>query len=133
MNSPQNEVFTKIRTVLEEAYPGIVYDGRLPAPETSYPFIYIRNTSLAVNLGVKYHPLGSVAVHVDIWHNDPGLRGTLSEMLYAVERLLFDIKDTASYRIYLADMQAEIVTDNTTSMPLLHGYIDATYNLLGGK
>lgn len=133
MNAPQNEVFTKVRTELEGAYPDIVFHGRLPGRDAPYPFIYIRDTSLAVNLGFKYHPLGSVSIHVDVWHNDPGLRGTLAEMLFRIEQLLHGVRDTESYRVALTDMQADITNDDTTSMPLLHGYIDATYNLLGGK
>ena len=133
MNSPQNEVFTKVRATLEEAYPGIVFHGKLPGAKAPYPFIYIRDTSLSADFGYKYHPLGSVSVHVDVWHNDPDMRGTLSEMLFFIERYLYGIKDTESYRVGLTGMQADITNDDTTSVPLLHGYIDATYNLLGGK
>lgn len=134
MKSPQNEIFTAVRTELELVYPDIVYDGPLPGEDTPYPYIYIRDTSLVPNFGVKYHPLGTVSVHIDVWHNDCGKRGTLTEMLYRIEKVLHDsIRETASYKVGITDMQANVINDDTTSMPLLHGYIDATYTLYGGK
>ena len=60
-----------------------------------------------------------------VWHNDPKKRGTLSAIMDDVRQVCRDIEKKDGW--LLTSYSAQIVPDDTTSEPLMHGIINATF------
>ena len=126
--NPQQELFTRLlldlRRIFDEQ--GVkVYDGFLPPEGTAYPFVYIgefRQADTATKKGVW----GSVYPMIHVYHNDPYLRGTVSKMLLDIIYALRDIEHTDNFAWCIRDVQQNVLNDNTTKTPLLHGIVQAT-------
>ena len=65
---PQQEFFTELRARLKTAYPGKVYDTRLPKSNTPYPFIYLGGSGQR-DSATKSVMLGYAAQSVRVWHS----------------------------------------------------------------
>lgn len=48
MLEPQQALFIAVKKALEELYPGSVYDGAIPGPETPYPFTYLGSSTRSI-------------------------------------------------------------------------------------
>lgn len=126
--NPQQELFTRLVLDLREIFDkqGVkVYDGFLPPEGTAYPFVYIgefRQADTATKRGVW----GSVYPMIHVYHNDPYKRGTVSRMLVDIIYALRDIEHTDNFAWCIRDIQQNVLKDNTTKTPLLHGVVQAT-------
>ena len=142
MNDPQQELFTEIRQQLVLRYgegsyadpvsSGKVYDGPLPPAETPYPFIYLAESRQNDDMRNKSVILSQNYQDIHVWHEAPGKRGTLSQMMMTVKEICSNISHTRSYRFAYRGAQQTILEDTTTGRTLLHGVITAEYQLLGG-
>lgn len=125
MGDPQQEIFSALLVRLREAgY--TVYDGTLPPEAASYPFIYMAE-SQQVDTPHKSGAFGTVYQTVDIWHNQPEQRGTVSSMLLAAKHAAGNIENTQSYGWYLAGVDQRIQPDTTTKQPLLRGILELEF------
>ena len=129
---PQQELFTTMLVELRKlGYD--VYDGMLPPKDTPYPFVYLADSQMTDDLGIKNAVLGDVTQTIHVWHNNVRQRGTMSKMLLDIKRVAFKITDTKSYSWMLTTSSQRIINDDTTDTPLLHGVIDFTYKMTGQK
>lgn len=127
---PQQELFTAYKLSLE-AMGYAVYDGELP-PEKSednpegaeYPFIYLGDFSQTDKV-LKNAVTGTVFPTVHIWHNDPRQRGTVSAMLLDVKKVIYQTEKTKGFSWLIQSVEGQIIPDNTTKSPLLHGVVTA--------
>lgn len=139
---PQQELFTAIRQRLCEEYgegdpgdvlhSGKVYDSGLPPDETPYPFIYLGDSRMQDDYGNKSVVLANVYQTIHVWHNNPRQRGTVSRMLAEIKAICRSIRRTSTYAWDIRDVNQQIIPDNTTNTPLLHGVLELEYKLSGG-
>ena len=123
MIEPQQALFIAVRHALLEMYPGSVYDGAIPGPETKYPFTYLGEFNQE-DMATKSVILGSIPVTIHNWHNRMSQRGTVSERNLAVKTALMAAQHR-DYSFLVRNVKSRIIPDNTTAVPLLHGIVEA--------
>ena len=120
---PQQELFTAYKVALE-AKGYSVYDGCLPPEGTPYPFVYLGDFRQSDQMQ-KNAVTGSVYPTIHVWHNNHRQRGTVSEILLDIKRAIYQTENTANFSWLAQSVDAQIIPDNTTKTPLLHGIIEA--------
>lgn len=120
---PQQEIFTAYKLSLE-AMGYAVYDGELPPENTPYPFIYLGDFSQNDKM-YKNAVTGTVSPTVHIWHNNTRQRGTVSAMLLDVKKVIYQTDKTKGFNWLVQSVESQIIPDNTTKTPLLHGVVTA--------
>ena len=123
---PQQELFTALKLNIE-ALGYDVYDSGLPPEGTPYPFVYLGD-SQQTDRSLKNATVGSVSQKIHVWHSDPKKRGTVSEMLMNIKVVCRKLDKTANYMWAVSSAIQQIIPDNTTTTPLLHGVLDITFN-----
>lgn len=123
---PQQELFTALKLNIE-ALGYDVYDSGLPPEGTPYPFVYLGD-SQQTDRPLKNATVGSVSQKIHVWHSDPKKRGTVSEMLMNIKVVCRKLDKTANYMWAVSSAIQQIIPDNTTTTPLLHGVLDITFN-----
>ena len=122
----QQELFIALKTALEaKGYD--VYDGELPAADVPYPFIYL-GASTENDRSIKAGVVGSVSQTIHVYHNSVRERGTLSAILADVKQVCRTIGKSGQHFWSCTLCSQQIVPDNTTRTPLLHGIRDADFN-----
>lgn len=122
---PQQELFTKIKTDLENAgY--TVYDGVMPPEGTPYPFVYLGDFQ-QIDDANKTAVFGSVFATIHVWHNTPRKRGTVSQILLEVKTVCRKIEHTDNFNWFVKNVNQRMIPDNSTKTPLLHGYVDVEF------
>ena len=119
----QQEYFIALKLGIE-AKGYAVYDGMLPPKNTPYPFVYLgdfRQTDTEHKNAIT----GTVFPTVHLWHNDPGQRGTVSKMLLDIKTVIRSIIRTKNFAWLVRNVNGQIIADNTTKTPLLHGVVEA--------
>ena len=113
----QQELFTYFKTALN------AYDGHLPPKGTPYPFYYLADTRQQYGAS-KSQEYGYVTLIVHIWHNNEKERGTVSEMMNTVLNTAGNLTETSNYKWSLIrnETEQQILADNTTTPPLMHGW-----------
>lgn len=126
---PQQELFTALLIALRAHFEpmGIeVFDGFLPPEGTKYPFIYLSDTRLA-DIESKSAILGNVYQHIQIWHNDPHKRGTVSQLLLDAKMVCRKLINTTNFAWSVQNIEGNVLNDTTTATPLLHGDLSVTF------
>ena len=122
MNDPQQELFSRIKVDLEaEGY--AVYDGALPPEDTPYPFVYLGDCR-QIDDANKSAIFGNVYQTIHVWHNNTKQRGTVSQMLLTAKMVCYRIDHTANFAWSCLNVTQQIVPDDTTKTPLLHGVVE---------
>lgn len=119
----QQEYFTAVKLGLE-AKGYAVYDGVLPPDGTPYPFIYLgdfRQTDKELKNAIT----GTVYPTIHVWHNNTRQRGTVSRMLLDIKTVCRQIGHTRNFAWLIRNVNGQILADNTTKTPLLHGVVEA--------
>jgi len=113
----QQELFTYFKTQLN------AYDGQLPPKGTTYPFYYLADTRQQFG-SAKSHDYGYVTLVVHVWHNDWKQRGTVSLMMNNIIGMAGTLEETSTYKWSLIrnETEQQILADNTTTPPLMHGW-----------
>ena len=113
----QQELFTYFKTQLN------AYDGQLPPKGTTYPFYYLADTRQQLG-SAKSHDYGYVTLVVHVWHNDWKQRGTVSLMMNNIIGMAGTLEETSTYKWSLIrnETEQQILADNTTTPPLMHGW-----------
>ena len=123
---PQQELFTALLVALRKKYPDCTYDGYLPPEGTPYPFIYVGD-SQQIDQQNKMTIFGTVSQTVHVYSNTPRNRGTVSGMLLHIKETTRAIGQTKNFRWEVSDVNQQILPDNTTSEPLLHGVLELQF------
>ena len=85
---PQQELFTELLLRLKEkGYD--VYDTFLPPEGTPYPFIYLADSQQTDDSN-KTAIFGNVYQTINVWHNNPRQRGTVSGILLDKKKFVTD-------------------------------------------
>ena len=119
----QQEYFTAFKLGME-AKGYAVYDGALPPADTPYPFVYLGNFRQA-DKEHKNAVTGTVYPTIHVWHNNIRQRGTVSKMLLDAKTVCRRITHTENFAWAVRNVNSEILSDNTTETPLLHGIVTA--------
>lgn len=126
---PQQELFSELLLLMQEigkkkGYE--TYDGELPPETVPYPFIYLADSQMD-DLANKTAVFGSVRQTVHVWHNNPRQRGTVSGILLDVKRISRKLEHTENFSWMLTDVVQNVLNDNTTKEPLLHGILELEF------
>ena len=121
---PQQELFTKIKMELEKTYD--VYDSILPPDDTPYPFIYLGDNQLD-DIFYKGIIGGRVYQTIHVWHNNSRQRGLVSSILLFIKQTLRMIDKTTNFNWTLRSINQQILPDNSTAEPLMHGVLEVEY------
>lgn len=122
---PQQELFTELLLRLKEkGYD--VYDTFLPPEGTPYPFIYLADSQQTDDSN-KTAIFGNVYQTINVWHNNPRQRGTVSGILLDIKEICYRLEHTANYAWMVQNMNQRILPDNTTKTPLLHGLLEVEF------
>lgn len=122
---PQQELFTELLLKLK----GLgydVYDTFLPPKDTPYPFIFIADNQ-QVDAPNKTAVFGNVYQTIHVWHNNPKQRGMVSEMLLNIKQVCYSLKHTANFAWNVRNIEQRILSDTTTTQPLLHGILNVEF------
>ncbi|MBR4930752.1 MAG: hypothetical protein IKZ00_08145 [Bacteroidaceae bacterium] len=125
MCDPQQELFSKLKKGLE-AKGFAVYDGFLPPEGTPYPFVYLGDSQQTDDAN-KSAVFGNVFQTIHVWHNNPRQRGTVSQILLEIKLSCRLIEHTDNFAWNVLNVSQQIIPDNTTSTPLLHGVLDVEW------
>ena len=119
----QQAVFTQLKIDIEaKGYD--THDGHLPPKDTLYPFVYLGNSNQSDN-STKAGNIGTVSQMIHVWHNDVQKRGTVSAMLADIKDVCRELE--RKYPVILSGMTQDILPDNTTTQPLLHGVLTVNF------
>ena len=122
---PQQELFTELLVQLrKKGYD--VYDPFLPPKDTPYPFIFIADNQ-QVDAPNKTAVFGNVYQTIHVWHNNPKQRGMVSEMLLNIKQVCYSLKHTANFAWNVRNIEQRILSDTTTTQPLLHGILNVEF------
>ncbi|MFR9207030.1 MAG: hypothetical protein ACLVKR_01335 [Lachnospiraceae bacterium] len=121
---PQQEIFIIYENTLKQmGYD--VYDGSLPPENTPYPFIYLGDFSQS-DVMHKNAVTGFVYPTIHVWHNNIDQRGTVSKILFDIKKVIYQTEETTNYEWIIQSLDDRIISDTTTTTPLLHGVVEAT-------
>lgn len=122
---PQQELFSSLLVALKElGYD--VYDGALPSSGTAYPFIYLAD-SQQIDQATKSQVIGTAYQTIHVWHNNVRNRGTVSQMLLDIKNVCRTLEHSDNYAWFVRYMNQQILPDDTTSEPLLHGVLEVEF------
>lgn len=99
-----------------------VYDGDIPGPGTPYPFIYLGESQISSSPIAKGGLFADVRITFHVWHNDWHQRGTVSATLADLKRICFQTG-------FVSNCSTQILGDDTTDVPLMHGILDVTFRI----
>lgn len=116
---PQQNIFTTLLQRLRATCYD-VYDGMLPPEGVPYPFIYLGEAQ-TVDVPRKGTIQGEVYQTIHVWHNNPRQRGRVSRMLGDIKTICRDIENSSGW--LLAECSDQILPDDTTNEPLMHGIV----------
>lgn len=122
---PQQELFTELLIELRKTKYD-VYDSFLPGKGVKYPFIYVADNILVDNPN-KSAVFGTVSQTINVWHNNPRQRGTVSKMLLDIKTICRKIEHTKNFNWMVTDVNQRILPDNTTNKPLIHGILTVDF------
>lgn len=122
---PQQELFTELLLQIKDrGYD--VYDGALPPAGTPYPFVYLGDFRQS-DTTTKSAVIGTVYPTIHVWSNNPRNRGTVSTMLLNIKTICRRIEHTANFAWMLKNADQNILPDNTTKTPHLHGVLELEF------
>lgn len=125
-NSPRQEIFTMCRQaairVLGESS---VFDY-LPGKEARYPFVFI-GEQYGEDVRYKTVVTGDCTQTIHVYHNDPGKRGSTQRIMDELLHEIRTVQHTRTFYIELVHTRTQILSDNTTSTPLLHGVLELRF------
>lgn len=119
----EQELFIALKLGIE-AKGYAVYDGALPPENTPYPFVYLGEFR-QTDAEYKNARTGIVYPMIHVWHNKTTQRGTVSRMLFDIKTVCRQIRRTNNYSWMFRNVNGQILSDNTTKTPLLHGIVEA--------
>jgi hypothetical protein len=125
---PQQELFTAIRSICVNLFSeDNVHDGALPPGDAPYPFVYLGDSDLTDQPN-KSAIFGTVTQTINVWHNNPHQRGTVSRMMLQIKQAAHRLQRTDSFSWDFRSTNQRIITDETTAQPLLHGILELEFH-----
>lgn len=125
--SPEQRIFTAVRQACVST--GIDTYDFLPEDGVSYPFFFVGEQFSNKVKNNKDQVFLSVQQTVHLYHNDHRQRGTVSSLLDGLLREVVAIRRIGGQKLTLIDDSQQLVPDNTTSTPLMHGIIEFDFEV----
>ena len=122
--SPQQELFVAAKVACMNLNYN-VYDY-LPMEDVPYPFVFIGEDS-STDMPNKTAIHGAYNLTIHVYHNDYKKRGTTTNIIMEIKQALRELKTTQGFYVSVNNINDQIITDNTTNVPLLHGMIDVEF------
>ena len=122
--SPQQEIFTKVRGICSSL--GYTVYDYLPTDGVAYPFVFIGEQSDQDEAN-KTAVFGYVQQTIHVYHNDYKKRGTTTTIIDNIKREIRKINRTDNFDWSVEGITGQVLSDNTTVNPLLHGVIDVEF------
>lgn len=133
MKNKQQDLFTALLVALRAEFGADrVYDGVLPPEGAPYPFVYLADNHQVDSYGNKSRILGEVRQTIDVYSNNPKKRGTLSDYMDRITTAALRLAESKEYSWEVAASEQQVLPDNSTNVPLLHGIVYITFRNLGG-
>lgn len=127
MHSPQQEIFTLCRQKATEVIgKDDVYD--YPPGEVDYPFFYI-GEAFSQDKANKSVVNATVQQTIHLYHNDYKKRGTSEKLILELKHKLRKVVKTPHFFVTISNMSSQIIPDNSTSTPLLHGILEVEFKV----
>ena len=127
MLSPQQEIFTAVRGVCVNLFGASNVFDYLPPGGTPYPFVFV-GEQLSNDQRNKSAVFGTVTQTVHVYHNDYKKRGSTTSMVMAIQEAVRALKSTAHFHLDVRSINGQVLPDNTTATPLLHGIIEIEFH-----
>ena len=124
--SPQQEIFAAVRGICVNLFGESNVFDYLPPEETPYPFVFV-GEQLSNDQRNKSAVFGTVNQTVHVYHNDYKRRGSTTNMIMAVQTAIRALKSTAHFHVDVRSINGQVLPDNTTATPLLHGIIEIEF------
>lgn len=121
--SPQQEIFTAVRGICVNLFGASNVFDYLPEDGTPYPFVFI-GEQYSNDRPNKSAVFGTVTQTVHVYHNDYKKRGTTTSMMDAIKKEVRKLKATPHFYVKVHNIDDQVLPDNTTATPLLHGVIE---------
>lgn len=122
--SPLGEVFDAVYTKCLEATSD-VYDYVKPkgdGEDRPYPYIYVGEATLIDSL-TKTQVNGQIVQTVHFWALREQRR-ELNDLMAMTQQEIRKLDRTPNYRVTVRRVNPEIIPDNNSNQPLLHGVLD---------
>lgn len=121
--SPQQAIFLAVATTCES----LGYDtyDYLPMEEVAYPFVFVGEDS-STDLPNKTAIHGSYRLTLHVY-NRYRKRGTTTEMIMNIKGALRELKQVQGFFVSVVNVNDQMLIDNTTNTPLLHGVLDIEF------
>lgn len=115
--SPDQQIFNRVYALIM----GLGYDvySYIPADGTTYPFVHIGEQFKQQEQTNKDTLDKQTQITVHVWGNDWRRRGDITQMMYAIEQAVI-----REFGVRGEVISTQMLTDNTTNTPLMHGIID---------
>lgn len=127
MLSPQQEIFTAVRGICVNLFGASNVFDYLPEDGTPYPFVFI-GEQLSNDQRNKSAVFGTVTQTVHVYHDDYKKRGSTTSMVMAIQEAVRALKSTAHFYLDVRSINGQVLPDNTTATPLLHGIIEIEFH-----
>ena len=112
MMDPYQEIFETIIELSKEA--GYATFDYLPDESQAYPFVYV---------GYQTRFLGKTHIQIDVYA-EHDRRFEVSRILNDLLNVIQHHRKTAHFTYTVVNSESQIVGDNTTDIPLIHGILE---------
>jgi len=123
LKSPQQQIFDAVFLIsLNLGYATFDY---LPANQVTYPFVFIGEQS-DQDLRTKTSIYGRVQQTIHVYHSQKKRR-ELTTMMNNLKTGFRKLKSTENFYVTYKNISGQVIPDNSTSEPLLHGMIEVEF------
>ena len=123
--SPSQVLFDQLFIQSSEKLGYDTYDS-LPRDDTPYPFVYLGNVQ-QIDDTKKDAVFGDVYLTIHVWSNTPKKRGDVSMLMLQIKNICRALYSTENFTWHFIRANQQILPDNTTKTPLLHGVIETEF------
>lgn len=122
--SPQQEIFTAIRGICVNLFGTSNVFDYLPPEGTPYPFVFLGEDLSSDDRANKTAVFGTYNLTLHIYHNDYRKRGTTTNMMLLLKEAIRALDQTMNFDLEVVNIRDQVLPDNTTATPLLHGIVE---------
>lgn len=123
LKSPQQQIYDAVFLVAYNL--GYSVFDYLPADKVSYPFVFVGEyfNNDRKTKSIKY---GNVVQTIHVYHSHKGRR-ELTSMIDKIKAECEKLKRTENFYITCKNTNDQVMLDNSTGEPLLHGILEVEF------
>ncbi|HLT85875.1 MAG TPA: hypothetical protein VKZ62_00065 [Georgenia sp.] len=123
LKSPQQQIYDAVFLISTNL--GYATFDYLPANQVAYPFVFVGEQS-DQDLRTKSGLYGNVQQTIHIYHSYRRRR-ELTNMMNALKLECRKLKRTENFYVVCKNINGQVMLDNSTSEPILHGIIEIEF------